>query len=287
MEYLHKKKIKKELETIQVKRAIKTNILNSKLNTAISLNQDLLKISEWGQSNLVSFNASKTKYIQFSNRKDSQHSHIVFNDVMIPKSDNIDILGVTLNTNLSWTSYVKTVAKNASKKLGLMYRVREFFTDEQLALIYKSHVRSQMEYCSPLWGGCGDVALRQLDKIQNKAIRLINNPTITNEFPPLSIRRDVASLALFYRYFHGKCSEGLASIVPLPHIYPRNTRAAGNAHEFTLTPPKCRTSAYKNSFVPRTTTLWNSLPGSCFPTNYDPTLFKSSCFKHLKNGGCP
>lgn len=264
----------------------KHDVSNSKLNTVISLNQDLTKIKEWGQNNLVSFNAEKTKYIQFSNRLDSNASQITFNEVNVPKSHSIDILGVTLNASLSWTPYVRNIAKNASRKMGLLYRVREFFTDEQVAIIYKSHVRSQMEYCSPLWSGCGAVVLRQLDKIQNKAVRLINNLLITNEFPPLAIRRDVASLALFYRYSHKRCSEELASIVPPLRIFPRSTRAAGSAHEFTLSPPQCRTSAYKNSFVPRTTSLWNSLPGNCFPPSFSPQQFKTSCYKHFMNGGC-
>ena len=262
------------------------NITQARLNTAISLNEDLAKINEWGVHNLVTFNANKTKYIQFSNRNNNDDSLIIFNNTNIPKSENIDILGVTLTENLSWTPYVKSIAKKASRKMGLLYRVRKFFTDEQLSTIYKSHVRSQLEYCSPLWSGCGTVVLRQLDKIQNRAIRLINNPIITSEFPHLSVRRDVASLSLLYRYYHNKCSTELSQIVPPLRVYPRRTRAAGNAHEHTLNPPQCRTSAYKNSFIPRTTSLWNSLPGGCFPPSFDLNKFKTNCFKHLVAGGC-
>lgn len=56
------------------------------------------------------------------------------------------------------------------------------------------------------------VAMMQLDKIKNRAIRLIFNPGIMLDFPPLFIPRDIASLALFYKYFSRKCSEELASM---------------------------------------------------------------------------
>ena len=44
---------------------------------------------------------------------------------------------------------------------------------QALATIYKSFVRSQLEYCCPIWMGGGDVVLRRLDRIQTRAIRIM------------------------------------------------------------------------------------------------------------------
>ena len=57
---------------------------------------------------------------------------------------------------------------------------------------------SQMEYCIPVWGRGGSIAQGVLVKIQSRTFVLINSPIITNQLPKLQLRRDVASLSLFY-----------------------------------------------------------------------------------------
>ena len=48
-----------------------------------------------------------------------------------------------------------------------------------------------MEYCSPLWDGAGHFVLGRLDRLQNRAIRLINDRRVTDDIPSLQIRRNV------------------------------------------------------------------------------------------------
>ena len=84
-----------------------------------------------------------------------------------------------------------------------------------------------MEYCSPVWSGGGSVALGLLDKIQSRACDLINSPLLTNQLPTLQLRRDVASLSLFYRYYYGHCSDELHAIIPPPLHRGRPTRGVG------------------------------------------------------------
>ena len=69
--------------------------------------------------------------------------------------------------------------------MEFLFKTEPYFSDEQLSTIHKSNIRSQMEYCSPVWGGCGSVALGLLDKIQSRASGLINSPIITNKLPTL------------------------------------------------------------------------------------------------------
>ena len=72
-------------------------------------------------------------------------------------------------------------------------------------------------------GGGDIVALGQLDKIQSRACGLINSPIIINQQPKLQLRRDVASLSLFYRYFYGYWSDELRAITPPPLFRGRPT----------------------------------------------------------------
>merc|ERR1712002_391403 len=257
------------------------DLLDRREQISISLNADLEAVSLWGANNRTTFNSNKSQYIAFTNRSQITTSSIQFINSVIPCSSSIDILGVKITKNLSWTEHIQNIYKTASQKLGLLYKTKPYFNDEQLLTIYKSHIRSQMEYCSPVWGGGGGVALALLDRLQNRACRLINNPLLTNNLPSLQLRRDVASLSLFYRYYHGHCSEELFSIIPPPIARRRVTRNMEIAHRCSMDPPTCRLSTFQNSFLPRMVKLWNSLTQSCFPHDYNLQLFKQRCFNYL------
>ena len=64
--------------------------------------------------------------------------------------------------------------------------------------IYKSQIRPSLEYCSHVLGGAPKSTLCLLDKVQSKAIRLINNPNLTKALQPLPHRRLVGDLSIFY-----------------------------------------------------------------------------------------
>ena len=132
------------------------------------------------------------------------------------QSPSINILGMEISSELSWKPHILTAAKEAPQKLGFLHRARKYFNSSQIATLYKAQVRPSMEYCVHIWGGAPASVLSILDCIQNKAIRLINDDSLTANFQSLSHRRSVTSLCLFYRYFHGLCSNELAASIPAP-----------------------------------------------------------------------
>ena len=60
-------------------------------------------------------------------------------------------------------------------------------------------IRPCLEYCSHVWGG--SPFTRFLDRVETKAIRLIEDARLTSSLDSLSRRRIVASLSMFYRIF--------------------------------------------------------------------------------------
>ena len=118
-----------------------------------------------------------------------------------------------------------------------------------------------------------------LDKVQSKAIRLINNPNLTKSLQPLSHRRLVGDLSIFYKYFHGHCSQEIREIIPVSLRRVRTTRSSTHSHPFQVSLPNPRTLSHKTSFIPRTCNLWNVLPSSCFPESYNLPSFKSKINK--------
>ena len=115
-------------------------------------------------------------------------------------------LGVSLSSNLTWKTHIHSLAKHASQKLSFLARARRFFSSSHLLSIYNSQICPSLKYCSHVLGGAAKSTLCLLDKVQSKAIRLINNPNLTKSLQPLSHRRLVGDLSIYYRYFNGHCS---------------------------------------------------------------------------------
>ncbi len=63
---------------------------------------------------------------------------------------------------------------------------------------------------------CGEASTHAalFDRVELKAIRLISSLPLPNCFPSLKLHRNVAFLAIFYRYFHPYCSFDLADCMP-------------------------------------------------------------------------
>ena len=194
------------------------------------------------------------------------------------------MLGLTFSSKLDWGSYIVSIAKTASKKIGALIRSMKFLSPEVALYLYKSTIRPCMEYCCHVWAGAPSCYLELLDKLQKRICRTVG-PSLAASLEPLAHRRKVASLSLFYRYYFGKCSSELVQLVPLPYSRGRSTRYSDRLHDFSVIIPRCYKDVYVNSFFPRTARLWNSLPVECFPLTYDLSGFKSRINSYLLTVG--
>ena len=261
------------------RRPAQDDLQRSRTDVQLRMTSDLSVISEWGMQNLVSFNASKTQSLHITTRRIVTPLTVRFGDSELSPSSSLDILGISFSPDLSWKDHIISLAKSASRKLGVLTRFRRFFTPPQFYSLYRGQIRPCMEYCSHVWGGSPHVAL--LDKIERRALRIINAPALTSSCQPLSVRRDVASLSLFYRYYHQHCSTELHLCVPPPLRRARDTRLASTSHEFSLQLSNPRLRIVGGSFFYRTGRLWNDLPSYVFPPSYDLGTFKRLVSGHL------
>ena len=70
------------------------------------LNLSLQAVSEWGDANLVKFNAAKTQACLFSAKKSQFHPDPSFRGATIPINDQLELLGVTLTSTLNFGPFI-------------------------------------------------------------------------------------------------------------------------------------------------------------------------------------
>ena len=125
------------------------------------------------------------------------------------------MLGLTFSPKLDWCSYISSIAKTASWKIGALIRSMKFLSPEVSLYLYKSTICPCMEYCCHILAGAPGCYLELFDKLQKRIYRTVG-PSLATSFEPLAHCHDLASLSLFYRYYFCRCSLELAQLVPLP-----------------------------------------------------------------------
>ena len=203
---------------------------------------------------------------------------------VLEEKSSFKMLGLTFSSKLDWDSYIISITKTASKKIGALIHSMKFLSPEVALYLYKSTMHQCMEYCCHVWAGAPSCYLDLLDKLQKQICRIVG-PSLAASLEPLAYPRNVDSLSLFYRYYFGRCSSQLAELVPLPFSQGRSTCYSDRLHDFSVTIPRCYKGVYINCFFPRTAKLWNSLPMECFPLTYELSGFKSRINRHLLTVG--
>ena len=84
-------------------------------------------------------------------------------------------LGVEIEENLSWNKLIKNVVKKVTSGIGAMRRIRDFVGRETLSSIYNGLIRPHFYYCSEVWDTLGEGLSNRLQKLQNRAARIIMN----------------------------------------------------------------------------------------------------------------
>ena len=102
------------------------------------------------------------------------------------------MLGLAFSFKLDWGSYIISIAKTASKKIGALTCSMKFLSPEVALYLYKSTIQPYMEYCCNVWAGAPSCYLELLDKLQKQIYRTVG-PSLTASIEPLACRLNVAS----------------------------------------------------------------------------------------------
>ena len=83
------------------------------------------------------------------------------------------MLGLTFSSKLDWGSYIISIAKTASKKIGALVCSMKFLSLGVALHLYKSTIWPCMKYCCHIWTGAPSCYLELLDKLQKRICRTV------------------------------------------------------------------------------------------------------------------
>nr|CAH7733266.1 unnamed protein product [Callosobruchus chinensis] len=130
---------------------------------------------------------------------------IEMGNYQLPFVKEIRYLGVELDRKLTWKPFVSKIQSRCQKGLNFLRtiaKVRWGANQNTCLLFYRAYILSILDYGSILYGAASKNLLKQLDTIQNKALRIclgtmLSTPIVPLHveagIPPLQFRRQLAA----------------------------------------------------------------------------------------------
>ena len=84
-------------------------------------------------------------------------------------------LGVTIDQHLSWRTNTENICKKITSGISALRRLKEFADKQTLLSVYNAIVRPYFDYCCEVWDVFGETQSKRLQKLQNRAARIIMN----------------------------------------------------------------------------------------------------------------
>ena len=80
-----------------------------------------------------------------------------------------------VDQHLNWKEKISTMKKKVSRGIGMLKYSKKYLPLLTIQSMYKSLVDPYFRYCSPVWRSCGTTAINELQKLQNRAVRIVTN----------------------------------------------------------------------------------------------------------------
>ena len=216
------------------------------------LQEDLKKLDEWSKNWQLSFNVGKCSVMSIKDSSLSQSYYL--NNRRLENVNTHPYLGIEFNYDLKWNAHINKIVAKSTSLLGMLWRVLKSADTRTRQLAYYTLIRPNLEYGCVAWDPYFDKDIKQLEKLQNKAVKFIFNLrgqvnyTAIKESSNIQLlkdRRKELRVNLFCKATASGVIKDTYKQEP-EQIY--NTRQEGGLYV-----PSIKTKAYFNSFWPRTT----------------------------------
>ena len=161
--------------------------------------------------------------------------------------------------------HIEKVCKKISSAIGALKRIRSFITTKTAVEVYFALIQPHFDYCCSVWDGLGETLSTKIQKLQNRAARIITRSsydTIASvllnalQLDNLYVRRRKLKAQLMFKILKGNILRSyLRTLFSI-----RNTEYKLKNNQFKLNFPKPRTNYLKRSLSYDGALLWNSLP---------------------------
>ena len=246
----------------------------AQLNEA--MNSDLAQVEKWLKGNKLSLNVMKTHSMLISTKpkhrallNQGESLKLKIQDKELEVVQKSKYIGVQIDNSLDWKEHIKTVSSKVSRGIGFLKHAKSFLPEETLRTIYTGIVEPYFRYCCSVWGCCGVTEINQLQKLQNRAARIVTGSSFDAPGMPLIKKLDwktideliaTESNIMVFKSLHELAPQYMCNLFT-KISQPTSRKLRNTATDLRL--PKKNSKNGQKCFSFRGARSWNGLTAEC------------------------
>ena len=191
-----------------------------------AVNSDLENIRKWLIANKLSLNVAKTEFMLIGSKQliksiSNLQLNVKIENETVKQVYESKTLGVTIDQHLSWKSNTENICKKITSGISALRRLKEVADKQTLLSVYNAIVRPYFDYCCEVWDVFGETQSKRLQKLQNRAARIIMNMTNDTDhsialqalgWKPLKTERKKAKAKIMYKLLNKMGPKSLTNV---------------------------------------------------------------------------
>ena len=202
------------------------------------VNLELKKVSEWLESNKLTLNISKSKFmLTLKNKTLKSDFSLKINGEDLERCESYKYLGVFFDENLTWKPHVDYISKKIAKTCGSLSKLRHSAHIDILISVYYALVYSYLRYGIVAWGNATKTILQPLTSLSNRAVRIMvfapfGNIDVSSIYKYLNIPEIPKIFSLESGKFVFKLQNGMLPIENIAQHF--ELRNSNTTHQYNL-----------------------------------------------------
>lgn len=229
------------------------------------LQSDIDNLVTWSTKWKLLFNLDKCKVMTLGHPLDVSDYTMTQNDgkrISVQRSYLERDLGIMIDSELNFSEHIHMVSKKANGIMAVIKRTFTCLDCECFNLLYKSLVRTHLEYGVTTWFPYKMKDIETIEKIQKRATKQVKQirHLIYSErlkrlnLPTLRYRRHRGDMIEVYKILHNIYDKEVTT-----GILNLSSNTSTRGHSLKLTTQRSRLELRRNSFAVRVVKPWNSL----------------------------
>ena len=140
-------------------------------NIVHRLENDCSIALEWFADNFMKLNADKCHLLVLGQRCDDPVT-VRIGSADVVNSSEEKLLGVQVDSKLSFDNHVSKLCQKASDKLYALARISPYMDQKKLRTLMRAFITSQFQYCPLIWMFHSRQLNKKINKIQERALRI-------------------------------------------------------------------------------------------------------------------
>ena len=121
-------------------------------------------------------NPEKFQAIIFNRRPGDDNIYTLhFDNKTVHTSREAILLGIEIDNNLNFNKHIHELTKRAAGQLNFLSRQHKFLNQDSKKVVIESFVLANFNYCPLVWHFCSSESMKKLERIQERALRLLLN----------------------------------------------------------------------------------------------------------------